>query len=131
MDSIWFLRNKIIHEALTPNIENFVNGTLKIYKEHCEAWGNEQINKSHKGKPIPKDHYLLTFDVAVRSSRSTSTTICRSEEGTPIFVQAKQIKSQNPNEGEAMAMYIGVEEAKVKKIKKLLVAGYSQVTLQQ
>lgn len=93
VDSIWFLRNKIIHEALNPNIENFVNDTLKIYKEHCEAWGNEQINKSHKVNPIPKDHNLLTFNVVVRSSGSTTATICRLEEGTPIFVQTRQIKS--------------------------------------
>lgn len=37
MDGIWFLRNKIIHEAITPKIENFVPDALKIYKNHCDA----------------------------------------------------------------------------------------------
>lgn len=68
MDNIWSLRNKIVHEAFTPNIDNFVSGTLKIFKEHCDAWDNKQVNESHSWRATPRDHYTLTFDVVVRSS---------------------------------------------------------------
>lgn len=61
---------------------------LKIYEDHCNAWGNKQLTKPQNWKPTPKDH-LLTFDVAVRDTGSTGCTaasICKSNDGTLKFV---------------------------------------------
>lgn len=48
MDSIWMLRNKVVHDqTLISNVDNFVSGTLKIYKEYCNAWDSKKVNESY------------------------------------------------------------------------------------
>ncbi|XP_042969130.1 uncharacterized protein LOC122301822 [Carya illinoinensis] len=129
MDSIWFLRNKVVHDAITPDLEMFISQTLKIHKEHCEAWDNVMINNSHNWKAIPKDHHILTFDVAVRENGSTAAAICRKDEGDIDFIQTSFIHSTNPNQGEATALLIGLKAAKEANIQNLIIAGDSLNTI--
>lgn len=129
MDSIWFLRNKVVHEAFKPNLQIFISQTSKVYKEHCEAWGNKMINTIHNWKVVPKDHQILTFDVAVRTTGSTAAAVCRKDDGEIIFVHTRFIHSTNPNQGDATALLIGLQEAKEKNIENLVTAGDSLNTL--
>lgn len=75
MDNILFLRNETIHEAFKPNIESFVTGTIKIYKEHYDVYGNKHVNESHNCIATPREHYTLAFDVVIRSLGSSHMQI--------------------------------------------------------
>ncbi|KAF5467218.1 hypothetical protein F2P56_017067 [Juglans regia] len=98
MDGIWFLRNKIVHESINSTVENFVDNALKIFKDYRDAWGSKQMTSLLNWKAIPKDHYLLTFDVAARTRGSTTAAVCKSEGGALVFVFTSFIKSQNSNQ---------------------------------
>lgn len=69
------------------------------------------MNESHNWKATPRGHYILFFDVAIRNTGSKTAIICRSDDGTPIFVIPKLIDSQNLNRGKATTMYIGRTKA--------------------
>ncbi|XP_042983410.1 uncharacterized protein LOC122312832 [Carya illinoinensis] len=129
MDCLWFLRNKIVHDSFSYNLDTFVNGVLKNFKEHCNAWGNKLLNNLRNGKAMPQDHYLLTFDVAVRKNGSTAAAFCRTGEGLVAFVITNFTTSQNPNQGEALALYTGIKEVEAQRIKKVTIGGDSQVVI--
>lgn len=69
------------------------------------------------------------FSMKINGS-TTAAAVCRTSEGTPIFVVSSFLKSQNSNQGEAIAMLKGIQEAKKLQIKKLTIAGDSLVALQ-
>lgn len=81
IDGIWFLRNKIVHDAYRPTIESFMSGTLKTFREQKYAWGSKQMYEPYNGIAIARDHYILYFDVVVRNIGSTVLAICRSNDG--------------------------------------------------
>lgn len=129
LDDIWFPRNKVLHEVVKPNLSAFVSSIKRIFKEHCHAWGNIQINFSKSLGPLSMDHRILTFDVVVRQRGSTTVAICRTPAGSILFVITKHFCSTNPNQGEATTMLLGVQEAKESQIEKLVIVGDSLTTL--
>lgn len=76
-----------------------------------------------------EDHFLITFDVAVKPTSSTSTTICRSYNSSLRFVITNFTNSTNPNQGEAMAAVIRVQEAHSQHIKNVIIERDSTVAI--
>lgn len=76
-------------------------------------------------KAIPKCHYFLTLDVKVRNAGSTTTAVCKTVDDSVVFVNISFFKSQNANQGEATALYSGIEEAKAQLIKEITIGGDS------
>lgn len=100
-----------------------MQGVLKNFKNHYNAWGNKLMSNPRNWKAILKNHYLLTFDVVVRNNGSTIADVCKTKKGSMVFVITSFITNQNPNQGEATTLYTSIKEAEAQKIKKRLQLG--------
>lgn len=76
-DNIWFYRNQIIHESLNINIDQFVPKVIKSYRDRCNAWEWRTLGNIPFWSPPSRDYLSVYFDVAIRASGSTTTSIGR------------------------------------------------------
>lgn len=72
-------------------------------------------------EPSSNGHYSISFDVAVRQSGSTTTAICRDQNGIIVSIVTEFSSNCNPNHGDSLATLIGVKEAASKDLKKIII----------
>lgn len=129
MDSVWFLRNQVIHHAQSQHPLTFSKSILKIYQEHNLMWHTKRQQKVIPPEwiPPPTYHFSISYDIAVRNFSSTATALCRSSSRKLIFAATRKIDSINPVFGEPMATKLAIEEALHRQFQNIVIEGDCQV----
>lgn len=111
-------------------MDQFVLRVIHSYGEqYYNAWEWKEMNNTTNWSPPLLEIYSIAFDVAVRSTSSTSAAICRSHSGAVELIIAKHSGSCNPNQGKVMIAFLGVKEAQVKHLKNIIIERDSQVII--
>jgi hypothetical protein len=109
MDLIWFSRNKLIHEAVTPVPDKIQLQLSSLVSRHVSAWKDAAL-PSLWIPPLPGS-FKANFDVAVRDSFSVAAAVISDSSGDIIFAATSKLLGTDALMGEAAAALLASQLA--------------------
>lgn len=103
---------------------------MNTFKDRSKAWDWKNLNKLHERPISSQELFSITFDVAVRTSDSTSAAFGRDPNGSIQYVVMEFSPSCNPHQGEGKAASNRVQETRSRQIKEIIIEGYSQKVIE-
>ena len=101
MDVIWFSRNKLIHEAIQPDIPKIIQQLKITHNYHILAWQASTL--SSFWFPPQQGSVKGNFDVAVRGDFAVAAAVLSDHTGEIIYACTQKLLSTDVLSGEASA----------------------------
>lgn len=105
LDSIWHLRNEVVHKLARPDLLVLIASIRRRFGEHLVAWAKVSPSACLVWLPPP----LGGVNVAVRSSHLVLAVVLRDHEGSPCTVYTERRPHQNLFLGETAALFAVIQ----------------------
>jgi hypothetical protein len=101
MDHIWFVRNKLIHDAVVPIPTKILKHLLFFVDMHISTWNDKALHSLWD--PPPLGNINANFDVTVRGNLSVAIAIISDSFSNIIMAATKELLSHDILQGKASA----------------------------
>ncbi|KAB1219217.1 hypothetical protein CJ030_MR3G001300 [Morella rubra] len=104
LDSIWFWRNRVVHQGLEVDVLKMVRMTHRHYFEHLQAWRISATASSTVWFPPLQGRLKYNVDVAIRGRAAILVAVFRDSGGSLCQMYTEQFPSINSLFGESSSL---------------------------
>jgi hypothetical protein len=104
MDHIWFVRNKLIHDAVIPIPTKVLKELLFYVDMHISTWNDNALPSLWD--PPPLSNIKANFDVAMRGNSTVSEAIISESSGNIIMAATQELLSLDVLKGGLWLLYL-------------------------
>lgn len=131
LDSIWFVRNLVVHHNQEVALQNTIDLILRRYDEQVYAWHSHKVCSLPRWLPPAPNVVSITGDVAVYSGGLTYAVFSRDDKGTILEARCGSGAGNSPLKGKAIAIRLGVILAEEKNWEAVVFQSDARVLMDQ
>jgi hypothetical protein len=106
MDQIWFVKNKLIHEAITHVLLNALKCMKNITQHHLVDWHNSNLAD---WDPSPLGSFKVNFNVVIRHTFAVAAPVFLDHSEKFLTVNTLKLPPMDALMGEAQCNLIGLQ----------------------
>lgn len=129
LDSLWFTRNKVVHENLEPNASVMVQEVARRYADHGAAWSQKKC--CIFWQPPLVGQLKINYDVSIKEDIMCFVAVCKNHIGGLREAQGYCRKGNDPLQGEACAALLACQITDNQGDVEIVIEGDSLVVWQE